>query len=377
MPTRTRDLTNMQTYEGSLLGLSDTLLVSNLQDSSDGTLTFDDNDGDGNIDWDAGESATWDDDGTADEATYIGSGTVTSAVSLNVLGLSLDIELGSSVNVTAWEADGNTYLYYPDGDQAELLDGLVTQLTDAISPLLLSSVLDALGVSSLLEYVEQNAVLTFDLSAGTSVQFPVCFAAGTQIETEDGPVDVETLTPGCRIRTMDHGYQPLKWIGTRHLSRRSLERNPKLRPIRIEKNALGRGLPEQDLVVSPQHRILVRSKISQRMFGQLEVLVPANKLTSLEGVSPLEDVESVDYYHLLFDQHEIVFSNGAASESLYTGPQALKSLSPEAFEEVQTLFPELCAEDHRPMPARFLPEKGKVMKKLVARHQSNHKPLYA
>ncbi|TRD15522.1 Hint domain-containing protein [Palleronia caenipelagi] len=205
----------------------------------------------------------------------------------------------------------------------------------------------------------------------------VCFTRGTLIRTFDGDRPIEELVPGDRVLTLDFGYQPLKWIGGRVLSRQMLDQHPRLTPIRIRAGALGPGLPQADLLVSPQHRILVRSAIALRMFGTAEVLIPANKLLVLPGIDIAEDASGVEYIHMLFDRHQVVFSNGAPSESLFTGPQALKAVSPEARAEIQAIFPEICDPDFHPVPARLIPEKGKLMKQLAQRHAKNHKALIA
>ena len=109
------------------------------------------------------------------------------------------------------------------------------------------------------------------------------------------------------------------------LSRVDLTMVPKLRRIRIRADALGQGLPSRDLMVSPQHRVLVRSAIAQRLFGTNESLVAARQLTALEGGDEVAE-KSVAYDHIVFACHEIVFSKDAQTEPLYTGPQAMKSL---------------------------------------------------
>ncbi|GAB5446128.1 Hint domain-containing protein [Gymnodinialimonas sp.] len=203
----------------------------------------------------------------------------------------------------------------------------------------------------------------------------VCFARGTKIATKYGTFAIEDLAEGDRVMTLDNGYCPIRWIGSCTLDAISLTLKPKLKPIRIKAGALGRGMPDADLLVSPQHRVLVRSEIARRMFGETEVLVAANKLLALDGFDIEEDVESVEYFHMLFDQHEIVFSNGAPTESLFTGPEALKSVAPEARAEIQSLFPDILAPDFAAVPARSIPEKGRQMRRLAERHQSNEKPL--
>lgn len=205
----------------------------------------------------------------------------------------------------------------------------------------------------------------------------LCFASGTLIETPTGATPIDDLNVGALVLTEDCGAQPIRWVGSRKLDSIDLELRPQLKPILIRAGALGPGYPRQDLVVSRQHRILVRSAIAQRIFGVDEVLVPANKLTEIDGVDIKQDnPEGIEYFHLLFDRHQIICANGAKTESLFTGPEALRAVSPEAREEIETLFPEICEPDFQPDAARFIPEKGRQMRKLAQRHQQNQKSLY-
>lgn len=197
-----------------------------------------------------------------------------------------------------------------------------------------------------------------------------CFAAGTMIQTTTGPASIEALRPGAMIQTRDHGPQPLRWIGMRRLDRAALSACPWLRPIRIRAGAMGRQAPCADLLVSPQHRVLVRSRIARRMFGAEEVLVAAKQLITLEGIDIANDLAEITYVHMLFDQHEIVISNGAETESLYPGPEALKTVGPAALEEILTLFPELRDCEALPQAARVLAP-GRMGRKLAARHAQN------
>ncbi len=204
-----------------------------------------------------------------------------------------------------------------------------------------------------------------------------CFVTGTMIETLHGPIRVEDLKETDQVLTYDNGYQAIRWIGSRYVSRALLDARPNLRPILIRADALGPGYPKQDLIVSPQHRILVSSSIAMRMFDCRQVLVPAHKLLPIEGIERLDATPiGIEYWHFLFDNHEIVWSNGTPTESLFTGPQALKAVCPQAREEIQTLFPEICDPDFKTAPARFIPDKGKLSKKLIERHHKNKKPLY-
>lgn len=208
----------------------------------------------------------------------------------------------------------------------------------------------------------------------TTKEVVICFTRGTQIETDRGAIPVELLAQGDLIATRDHGLQPLRWIGSRRIDAARLARSPHLRPIRIRAGALGRGMPAQDLLVSPQHRILVKSGVAARMFGTDEVLVAAKQLLQMPGIDIAEPGQEVEYFHLLLDRHEIVTANGAESETLFTGPEAIKAISKDAAHEIFEIFPELRDRDYDAIPARPLAP-GRMGRKLAVRHAQNHKPL--
>lgn len=215
--------------------------------------------------------------------------------------------------------------------------------------------------------------------SGQTVEFTeienltVCFAKGTQIKAEDGIRAIETLRVGDKLATRDHGLQTIRWIGERVLATEELTAFPKLQPIRIAAGTLGDGIPTRDLIVSPQHRIVVRSRIAMRMFDAQEVFVPAKHLLGLEGVTIATDMTAVTYYHLLCDDHEIVEADGAFAETLYTGTEAMKAMTPEALEEIALVFGDQPL-TNRPL-ALFAP-KGQQAKKLVERHIKNDRAMY-
>jgi hypothetical protein len=154
------------------------------------------------------------------------------------------------------------------------------------------------------------------------------------------------LTQGMLVWTKDDGYQPVRWIGTRQMSKTDLEAHANVRPIRIKAGALGQNMPERDLTVSPQHRILVNSKLARRLYGEDGVLVAAKHLLQVEGVDVELDTDSVTHVRFLFDRYQIVESEGAETESLFTGPEALKTVDSAARVEILHLFPELASIDY-------------------------------
>jgi len=201
--------------------------------------------------------------------------------------------------------------------------------------------------------------------------FPPCFTSGTSILTPNGERPIETLVAGDQVSTLDHAAQTVRWIGYRWLSRAYMESHPKFRPVRIRAGSLGEGVPTADLEVSPQHRILVRSPIAQRMFGQDEVLVPAKDLVGIEGIEVAADNAGVRYIHILLDHHEILIANGAKAESLYLGSEAEKALGPAAMDEILALFPRLKERMHA---ARIF-VRGARARKMASRHRENQMEL--
>lgn len=203
---------------------------------------------------------------------------------------------------------------------------------------------------------------------------PICFCEGTAIQTNSGPRKVETLAPDDQVLRSDGTFATLRRIFCAKVAEDDLAKNPRLFPVRISAGTLGGGLPERDLLVSRQHRMLASSNIAQRMFGTDEVLISAIKLTALPGIFVDTGVTKVEYYHLLFDTHEIILAEGAPTESLFTGPEALKAVAPDARREIITLFPDIAENHYEAIPARLIPS-GASQKKFVARHAKNEKPL--
>ncbi|QYX57008.1 Hint domain-containing protein [Roseovarius sp. SCSIO 43702] len=169
----------------------------------------------------------------------------------------------------------------------------------------------------------------------------ICVARGTLIETENGPVAVESLRVGDNVLTLDDGFQPVRWIGSRLVTSAEQCADPGLRPIRVEPEALSPGCPERPLTVSPQHRFHLGSWRAELLFGTAEVLVPAKGLIDGERVRRVDTCAPVEYFHVLFDDHQIIWTDGAPTESFHPGRHALNEMGDAVRNELLTLFPEL------------------------------------
>lgn len=169
---------------------------------------------------------------------------------------------------------------------------------------------------------------------GATVEPPVllCFTQGALIKTRHGEVPIEDLTAGDEVWTLDSGYQKIRWIGSRQV-----EAKGNFAPISFAKGVIGN---HQELLVSPQHRMLITGWMADLYVGHTEVLVAAKHLVNGETIT-IKEGGKVRYFHMLFDKHEIVEANGTLSESFYPGAVGQEGLTNAQAEEVYALFPDL------------------------------------
>jgi len=159
-----------------------------------------------------------------------------------------------------------------------------------------------------------------------------CFVAGSLIETKFGNVKIEDLEVGDVIKTRN-GYKRLRWIGAS-----PTRRNGSHAPVIINAGALGN---HDRLEVSPQHRIMLSGNQIELLFDAPEVLVRAKDLINGKTIHLDTSNEPVTYYHILFDEHQIVRANGLWSESFHPGEQVINEMDASARNELFDLFPEL------------------------------------
>jgi hypothetical protein len=253
-----------------------------------------------------------------DSQTLIPTGSKTLAVLANDVsqpGASLVITHLNGVPVVAGQI-----VTLPSGQQVRLnADGTITIFGDGQAENLRFT------------YTVSDGLGNTDVGLVTINSVP-CFVAGTLIRTPGGDVPIESLRPGDMVLTLDDGPQPLRWIGSRVVPAAGA-----LAPVCIRAGTFG---DHGKLVVSPQHRILLRDSLAELMFGEAEVLVAAKDLVNDRSVRRVVGGD-VEYIHLLFDRHQIVLSEGLASESFHPGPQTLQDLPQASRDELFALFPML------------------------------------
>lgn len=204
-----------------------------------------------------------------------------------------------------------------------------------------------------------------------------CYAHGTLIETPEGQRAIETLRPGDIVITADNGPQEIRWISSKDHPLDGLGTDK--RPVLIQAGALGPDLPNKDLIVSPQHRILVGAA------GQLEALfsrpafVPAKALTGLVGIRHMTGKSSITWIHFACDRHEIVRANGCLAESLLLGPMVINGMTPPERRRVKAIFgaaPHLCSALNGPAARvclKIKDAKAQIQQSLAGGLKGSHK----
>jgi T5SS/PEP-CTERM-associated repeat protein len=144
----------------------------------------------------------------------------------------------------------------------------------------------------------------FSIVGGNTIEVVQCFAAGTLIQTERGPVAVERLRAGDQVVTAEDGrLEPVVWLGRRAVDCAMHPRPAQVWPIRVRKGAFGPQRPARDLFLSPDHAVFVN-----------EVLVPVKYLVNGTSIGQVRR-KSVVYYHVELPRHALLLAEGLAVES--------------------------------------------------------------
>jgi len=251
-----------------------------------------------------------------------------------------DLGQSGDINVVGGE-DGETL--GPGGGDTLVLGKLAD-----LSTLNITTPANVAGGMSGTVQLDNGNTLTF-----SEIESIICFTPGTLIATPQGSRAVESLQRGDLVVTRDHGLQPVRWIQSR-----TVPATGRFAPVFIRAGTLVGQ--ERDLRVSPQHRFLLRGYEAELHFGEREVLCAATHLVDNTDIRR-EEGGQVTYIHMLFDEHEVIFAEGTATESFHPGDHALDGLAPEAREELFELFPEM-----RSMPESY----GDTARRCLRKHEA-------
>ena len=165
-----------------------------------------------------------------------------------------------------------------------------------------------LGLAAGINPAEVNFVPLGDGLGGTVINIVPCFVAGTLIASPGEPTLVEDIKVGQRVLTRSGAARRVVWIGSTTVTESMLRTEPHLRPVRIVREALGPGIPHRDLLLSPQHAILVSSALGTH-------LVPCIALVDGHGIVREDPNSPVAYHHFQLESHDVVSAEGAWAET--------------------------------------------------------------
>ncbi len=208
----------------------------------------------------------------------------------------------------------------------------------------LSTDADGDSQSGRVEFLDSNGNITGRLEFTEIESIIPCFTTGTRIATPRGEIAIENLQEGDRVITRDSGMQEIRWIGQKTVKQDAMQALPHLKPVLVRTGSLGSGLPQTDLLLSPNHRVLMMEDRVGMLFEDAEVLSAVKHMTDREGIDVVS-TSAVTYWHILFDNHEVILSNGAWTESFQPGDYSLKGIGDAQRKEVLELFPQLTSRD--------------------------------
>jgi hypothetical protein len=211
---------------------------------------------------------------------------------------------------------------------------------------------------------------TEDVTDGSEIEYSFfnsvpCYCSGTMIETASGLLPVDWLSTEDRVRTKDNGFQRILWVGQTKLSVAQMQDMPQLWPVTIHKGALGAGMPDHDLKVSANHRILVEGAQVQLLFGADEVFVPAKALINGDCVTSACPDTPTTFVHILCENHEVIRAEGLWAESFFTSEQALRMLSAPNRRRVKRLMGHRLHKMTTARPCLTVKEVGLIKEQLV------------
>lgn len=174
----------------------------------------------------------------------------------------------------------------------------------------------------------------------------ICFTPGTRVRTAHGLSLIEDLREGDLVQTKDNGVQPIRWVGSRRMTGARLFAMPRLRPVRIQAGAMHEDMPDHDLIVSPEHRMLIKGAVAQELFNTPEVLVAAKDMINGTSITVDLKMREVTYVHLLLDHHQVLWANGMETESFHPASASLSALDDGDRAQLLAAHPELAYDPH-------------------------------
>lgn len=180
-------------------------------------------------------------------------------------------------------------------------------------------------------------------------------ARGTLIETEYGPMAIEDLEPGVRVKTVDNGFKPILWRGTTLVLRGIPNQSPDMGcTLRVTNDRFGFDRPSRPLMLGPKARVLTRTDTTHG-FRPIADLVDGETVISVEPMSPVE------VYHIAMEEQQVITASGVPIETYHPGRKIEKMIPREALSMLMSFFPHLSSMQDFGEPAHARLDKHNMM----------------
>jgi hypothetical protein len=140
--------------------------------------------------------------------------------------------------------------------------------------------------------------------AADDILAAACYCAGTLIATAHGDVPVEDLKFGDNLVTGSGTLRPIKWIGRRSYGGRFIAGSKDILPVCIKAGALADNVPRRNLWISPHHAMFIDG-----------LLIEARHLVDGTSIVQAKRADTVSYFHVELDTHDVIVAEGALSET--------------------------------------------------------------
>jgi hypothetical protein len=177
-------------------------------------------------------------------------------------------------------------------------------------------------------------------------------AGSTNVRTPCGARHVANLRPGDLVVTRDRGLQPVRLVWSRTVTEADLAADPSLAPVCLRPRAIGPMMPQRDLIVGGDHRLLIPGYRLADRPDTAAALIPAREIAGTSDAAFLDRARGeTTFYNIVFDAHEVFAANGLPVESFHITDESLGVVPATVRARIGDVFPELAgmAEVHPPL----------------------------
>jgi hypothetical protein len=169
-------------------------------------------------------------------------------------------------------------------------------------------------------------------------------AGNANVRTPCGARHVANLRPGDLVVTRDRGLRPVRLVWSRTVTEADMAADPSLAPVCLRPRAIGPMMPQRDLHVAGDHRLLIPGYRLADRPDTAAALIPAREIAGTSDAAFVDRARGdMTFYNLVFDSHEVFTANGLPVESFHITDDTLAVVPQGALERLQELLPVLRA----------------------------------